>query len=134
MYYSVSAASIAFSVERYSKLMTAITTSLSVVDEKLQQFWEKICQGQEEAAAKAVKWARYEKLFTSWKCGNEEQAMFNTKLEEVPSQAESDLSSIPIIPTTSSAFQGVKEALQKCGSLLEEQQMMIWLADCSNHG
>ena len=47
-----------------SQLMTAITASQSVVDAKLQQFREEIRRGQEEAAAKAVKRARYEKPYT----------------------------------------------------------------------
>ena len=57
-------APVALSADHFSQLMTAITPSQSLVDAKLQQFCEEIRQGQEEAAAKAVKRAHYEKPYT----------------------------------------------------------------------
>ena len=48
-------ASASLSDDHFLQLMAAITVSQSVVDAKLQQFREEIRQGQEEAAAKAVK-------------------------------------------------------------------------------
>ena len=127
-------ASVAISPAQFSQLMSAITASQLAVDTKLQQFREEIRRGQEEAATKAVKRARCEKPYTFRKRGNEEQATFNAKVEEALSQAESDLSSIPTAPTTSSAIQRVKESLQKGRSLIEERQKMIRLADRSDHG
>ena len=76
--------------------MTAIIAS--VVDAKLQQFREEICQAQEEAATKAVKRAHYEKPYTFQKHGNKELVAFNAKVEEALLQAESDLLSISITP------------------------------------
>ena len=105
------AASVALSANHFPQLMTAITAS--VVDAKLQQFCEEICQGQEEAATKVVKRAHYKKPYTFQKCGNKEQVTFNAKVEGALLQAESDLSSIPIAPTTSSAIQRVSETLCK---------------------
>ena len=61
----------------FSQLMAAITASQSLVGMKLQQFREDIWQGQEEAATKALKWARYDKPYVSKKRGNEEQVTFN---------------------------------------------------------
>ena len=125
------AAPVALSADHFAQLMSAITASQSVVDEKLQQFREEIRQGQEEAATKAVKRARYEKPYVFRKRGNEEQASFNAKVEEALSQAESDLSSISAPPA---AIQRVKESIQKGRSLLEERQKLIRLADRSDHG
>ena len=45
-----SGASVTLSTDHLSQLMTTIAASQSVVDAKLQQFHENICQGQEEAA------------------------------------------------------------------------------------
>ena len=108
-----STASIAISADHFSQLMISITASQSGVDTKLQQFGDEICQGKEEAATKAVKWTCCEKLDTFCKRRNEEQATFIAKVEEALSQAESDLSSIPITSTTSSAIQRVSETLCK---------------------
>ena len=124
-------APVALSADHFTQLMSAITASQSVVDEKLQQFREEIRQGQEEAATKAVKRARYEKPYVFRKRGNEEQASFNAKVEEALSQAESDLSTIAAAPA---AVRKVKESIQKGRSLLEERQKLIRLADRSDHG
>ena len=41
--------------DQFAQLMSAITSSQLRMDAKLAQFQEEICQGQEEAAAEALK-------------------------------------------------------------------------------
>ena len=62
---------------QFSQLMSAISSSKRRMDEKLAQFQAKVRLGQEEAAAKAVKKARYEKPYTFRRKVNEAQAHFN---------------------------------------------------------
>ena len=82
------ATSVAISASHFSQLMGAITASQSLVDAKLQQFREEIWQGQEEAATKSLKRARYDKPYVFRKCGNEEHATFNAKVDETLAQAK----------------------------------------------
>ena len=49
------------SSDQFAQLMGAITESHSRMEEKLGEFRTEVRQGQEEAAAKALKRARYEK-------------------------------------------------------------------------
>ena len=64
--------------------------------------------------SRPLKWARYEILYTFGKCGSKEQVICNVKVEEALSQTESNLSSIPIVPTTSSAIQNITGASCNC--------------------
>ena len=104
------------------------------MDAKLTQFQEEIRQGQEEAVSRALKRARYDKPYVFRKRGNEEQASFNAKVDQTLVQAESDVSVVERNPTSTSAVQRVKEAIQKSRLLLEERQKLIRLADRSDHG
>ena len=61
------------------------------MEEKLGEFRTEVRQGQEEAAAKALKRARYEKPYAFKRKGNEEQAEFNAKVDETAAEAEAEL-------------------------------------------
>ena len=57
------------------------------MDEKLPQFQVEVRLGQEEAAAKVVKKARYEKPYTFRRKANEAPAHFNARVDEALAQA-----------------------------------------------
>ena len=97
------------------------------------EFCDKIRQGQENAAAEALKWARYDKPYVFRKRGNEEQANFNAKVDEALAQATSDLSAVAATPASTSAVQRVKEAIERGRLLLEERHKLIRLTDRSDH-
>ena len=80
-----------------AQLMEAIESSHARMEEKFAQFRSEVRLGQEEAAAKALKRARYEKPYSFKKKGNEAQALFNSKLDETLAQAESDAASVAIL-------------------------------------
>ena len=129
--------SVTVSGNQFAQLMAAIESSQSRMDEKLAQFQEEIRQGQEDAASRALKWARYDKPYVFKKRGNEEQASFNAKVDEALVQAESDLSvvehTLASTSTLTAAIQHIKKAIQKGHSLLEERQKLIRLANCSEY-
>ena len=127
-------APVAVSDDQFAQLMSAITDLQARMDRKLAQFKDEIHQGQEEAASRALKRARYDKPYTFRKRGNEEQANFNAKVDETLAQAESDLSLVERGPTPSAAVQRVKDAIKKGRLLLDERQKLIRLADRSEHG
>ena len=54
------------------------------------EFRAEMRQGKEHATAKVLKRARYEKLYGFKQKGNEEQAAFNTKLDETTAEAEAE--------------------------------------------
>ena len=131
---SAGTATVAVSADQFAQLMSAINATQSRLDTKLAEFQEEIRQGQEVAAAKAVKRARYEKPFTYRRRGNEEQATFNARVDESLAQAEGDLASVTAGPSATSALRRVKEAIQQGWRLLDERQKLIRLADRSEHG
>ena len=78
--------------EQFSKLMDAIHSTRSSLDDKLEDFKAQVCQSQEEAAAKAVKRSRAaEKPYVFKKKGNEAQAKFNTEVEDSVKDALGEL-------------------------------------------
>ena len=54
------------------------------------EFRAEMRQGKEHATAKVLKLARYEKPYAFKQKGNEEQAAFNTKLDETTVEAEAE--------------------------------------------
>ena len=70
---------------------------------KLVQFKKEIQLGQEDTATRALKRAHSEKPYIFWKCCNEEQAVFNSKVDEALEKAESDLAPDAASPALASA-------------------------------
>ena len=105
--------------------MSAITASQTRMDEKFAQFQGEIRQCREEAAAKALKHAWYDKPYIFRKRGDEEQASFNAKVDKALTQAESDLAAVTIVPASTPTIRRVKESIQKGRSLLEARQKLI---------
>ena len=101
------------SADQFWQLMAAIAISQSWMDDKLVEFRNEIRQGQEDVAAKALKWVRYEKPYVFRKHGNEEQANFNAKVDKALAQAMSDLSAITATPAFTPAVQRVKDAIER---------------------
>ena len=121
------------SVDQFAELLAAINNTQRSVNTKMPQFQEEVRQGQEEAAAKALKRAKYEWPYSFKKQGNKEQATFNAIVDEALAEAESNLSSIPATPISTPAVWRIKEAIQKGQSLLEDRQKLICVADRSEH-
>ena len=122
------------SVEQISELLAAINNTQRSVNSKLAQFQEEVWQGQEEAAAKALKSAKYERPYSFKKRGNEEQVTFNAKMDETLTEAKSELSSFSAASVFTPAVRRIKEVIQNVRSLLEEQHKLIRLADRSVQG
>lgn len=72
--------------------MAAIQASQQRFDNKFAEFHAEVRQGQEDAAAKAVKKVRHERPYNFKRKGNEEQAGFNKKVEDVVAEAQVHLS------------------------------------------
>jgi hypothetical protein len=102
------------------------------MEERFEEFRTEVRQGQEDAAAKALKRAKYEKPYTYKRKGNEEQATFNAKLDEKIAEAEVELAEAG--PSTTPALQRAKDVLKQGRQLLAERQKLIKIADRSEHG
>ena len=85
-------------------------------------------KGQE--AAKALKRVRREKPYTYRRKRNEEQAVFNEKVEDTLVAAQTDIEDAQ----ASAALDKAKKCLEEGVRLLAEQQKLIKLADRSEHG
>ena len=109
------------SSDHFVQEVQAIEASQNRMEEKFVHFQAEVRQGQEEAAAKALKRAKYDKPYAYRRKGDEAQAMFNTKVDEALAQAKSDLADVPSSPATTSAFRRVLESVQKDRALLEER-------------
>ena len=114
---------VAISDDQFAQLMGAITESQSRMEEKLVEFRSEMWQGQEDAAAKALKRARYEKPYAFKRKGNEEQAAFNAKLDETAVEAEAELTE-PGAPTTP-ALQRALNAVKQGRRLIAERQLKL---------
>ena len=71
--------------QQFAPIMEAITSSQARMEEKFAEFKSKMQQGEEDAA---VKRARYEKPYSFKRKGNEEQATFNSKIDESIAEAK----------------------------------------------
>ena len=74
-----------------TQLLEAITSSQTRMEQRFAEFRDEVRQGQEEAATKALKRAKFEKPYTYRRKGNEEQAVFNSRLDETVAEAETEL-------------------------------------------
>ena len=75
----------AVSDDQFTQLIAAIHASQERIDYNFVEFRAEMKQGQEDAAAKALKFRRK---------GNEEQATFNEKVEEVVAEVQAELSDV----------------------------------------
>ena len=105
---------------QFSQIMEAITSSRARMEEKLTEFKTEVRQGQEDAAARALMRARYEKPYAFKRKGNKEQANFNVKLDEAIAEAEVELAEAG--PSTTPPFQRGLQALQQGRKLIAERQ------------
>ena len=117
--------------DQFSQLMEAIQASQERIDGKLAEFRDEVRIGQEDAAAKALKRVHLEKPYAFRRKGNEEQATFNSKLEDAIQEAQAEIAGHG---GTSPALDRAKAALQKGAKLLCERQKLIKIADRSEHG
>ena len=81
---------VAISTDQFAQLMGAINASQARMEEKFTEFRAEVWQGQEDAAAKALKRARYKKPYAFKRKDNKEQAAFNAKLDERVAKAEAE--------------------------------------------
>ena len=117
------------STDQFTQLMEAITASHSHMDAKFVEFQAEIRQGQEEATAKSLNRVKYEKPYSFKKKGNEEQAVFNSKVEETLAEAKEQITDAG--STASPVLQGARDAINKGQQLLAERQKLIKIADRS---
>ena len=122
----------AMTQDQFSLLMGAFSASQTRIEERFAEFRAEIRLGQEDAAAKALKRARYEKPYEYKRKGNQEQAAFNAKVDEAVAEAELHIEEAG--PSTAPALERAKEALKKGRQFLAERQKLIKVADRSEHG
>ena len=113
-----------------SAILNEIRESQRKLSSKFVQFRDEIKRGQEDAAEKALKRVRREKPYVYKRKGNEEQAIFNEKVEEAIASAQLELEG----PSTSAAIGKARKSLEQGLLLLTERQKLIKLADRSEHG
>ena len=77
-----------------------------------------------------MKHVHVEKPFSFRRKGNEEQAVFNDRVEEAISDAQAKLATVQSTP----AIEKTREALKKGVQLLVERQKLIKIADRSEFG
>ena len=116
--------------DQFARLMEAIQASQDRVDHKLCEFLAEVRQGQEEAATKALKQVRHEKPYEFHHKGNEEQATFNSRVDETMAETLTELTDAGTLPTLEQA----QTALTKGRRLIEERQKLIKIADRSEYG
>lgn len=92
-----------------------------------EDFKEEVRQGQEEAVARALKRALTDEHYTFKKKSNEEQATFNSEVQEPLREVKTALESAGKAPVIDRA----KEALEKSLQLLADRQKLIITADRS---
>ena len=102
------------------------------MEERFAEFRAEIRLGQEDAAAKALKRARYEKPYEYKRKSNQDQAAFNAKVDEAVAEAEHQIEEAG--PSTAPALERAKEALKKGRKIISDRQKLIKIADRSEHG
>ena len=106
--------STAVSDNQFAQLMVAIHASQERIDHKFAEFCAEMKQGQEDAAAKALKRVRHDKPY----------------VEEVVMEAQAELSDVRSSP----ALERAQESLAQGMKLLAERQKLIKIADRSEYG
>ena len=120
---------------QFTQLLEAITSSQTRMERWFAEFRDEVRQGQEEAATKALKRAKFDKPYAYRKKGNEEQAVFNSCLDETVAEAETELvAASPGAPTSATAITKAHECLKKGRQLLAERQKLIRIVDRSALG
>lgn len=113
-----------------SAILREIRESQKKLDTKFAKFQDEVKQGQEDAAAKALKRVRREKPYAYKRKGNEEQASFNEKVEDAIVAAQTELENPTMTGAVGRAMKSIEEGL----ALLSERRKLIKLADRSEHG
>ncbi len=123
-------ASIVVTPDQFATLLETFKSSHERLESRFGEFKAEIQRSQDEAAAKAVKRARYEKPYAFKKKGNEEQAAFNSRISESMAEAETELTGVAASP----ALERAQAALEKGKKLIAERQKLIRIADRSDLG
>ena len=90
------------------------------MERRFTEFRDEVRQGQEDAAAKALKRARLEKPYTFRRKGNEEQAVFNGRLDETVAEAEAELAAAPTSVAQSQGIMRARETEYTADELAED--------------
>ena len=109
--------------KQLSLLLSAINNSQKKMDKKLAEFRAEMRKGQEDTATRVLKRARLQdKPYQFKKKGNEEQAKFNEKVDDILRQAKMELedstASAAPSPGVTEALKAVEEGMK----LIAEQQ------------
>ena len=92
---------------QFTSLLAAIQESERRLDRKLADFKADVHRGQDEAATKAVNKMRHDKPYDFKKKAHEEQARFNSQVEETLQEAQESLTALDETP----ALQRARDAL-----------------------
>ena len=118
--------------DQFTQLLAAFQLTQERIDCRFTEFLYEVWQGQEEAAAKALKCVRREKPYTFQRKGNEEQAAFNDKVDETIAEAQAELKQDS---GSTPALQRAHDTLATGRKLLAEHQKLIrMIADRSEYG
>ena len=97
---------------------------------ELSLFQDKVHQGQKQAATKAIKRTRFEKLHQYKRKGNKEQASFNMRVDKALAKVQLKLPEVGTTP----ALKCTHKALERGRRLIAERQKLIRIADCLELG
>jgi gas vesicle protein len=111
---------------QFAQLMAAFQASQDRFDRRFSEFQAEVRQGQEDAAAKALKRVRRDKPYPFKRKGNEEQATFNDKVDEAMAEAQAELTQES---GSAPSIQRAHDALATGRKLLAERQKLIRIAD-----
>ena len=100
---------------QFEQLVVANHGTQTQFNEKLEEFKDKVCQGQEDAATKALKRTQYNGGYTFHKKGNETQMCFTEKVQELVMNAQALITA----PREPPAIQRAKDAPgERCGAAI----------------
>ena len=126
------AGGVSIAADQFKTLMETITASQTKLDAKLETFSEQMRRTQEDVAMKAVKRAKtgLEKPYKFKKKGNEEQALFNSHVEDKLQEAQAELGG----KATPTVIDQARSHLEEGLKMIAERQKLIKLANRSEFG
>ena len=120
--------------DQFAQIMDAIKASQDRLDSKLAEFRSEVRQGQEQAAATALKRARQDKPYAFKKKSNEEQARVNSRIDETLAEAQAELDDHTSAAGPSATVSRAQDAIARGRKAIAERQKLIRIADRSEYG
>lgn len=127
----------AVSQDQFARLMAAIASSKTAVEEQMQGFKRELKESQERVTESVVKKVRRSKCPEFKRRGNEIQFSFNEQVAEKMETVDEELNKLGSVASSSAgatALDKAKEAVKEGTELLQKRQKLIKLADRSEYG